>query len=248
MDHGFAIALERGKLQGYLTYGQLNELLPDDMATEQIDQLLLLLEEAGIDLRDDIPTQPTAPVLLPRLHRVPAFTERLGRLGVACTDCGCYLDAEGNVQSAKIIVPGTEAKAVWRRLRQHWPESGLWPTIRVYRWGGAPRSNRVEQSLPPGSQWIDWVDTVSRARNARECIDKADRCGTDPRTFHRWHRGALETLTAAELDELCQRSPPTPVAANPDVFGAKSPFHFHLDAGTDQPPHCWPHAMPALST
>jgi RNA polymerase primary sigma factor len=46
--------LEQGKEKGYLTYSQVNDHLPDDDANpEKIDQLLILLEEQGIELIDE---------------------------------------------------------------------------------------------------------------------------------------------------------------------------------------------------
>src|SRR5207249_1897191 len=40
--------------KGYLTYSQVNEYLPDDAVNpEKLDQLLMLLEEQGIDLIDE---------------------------------------------------------------------------------------------------------------------------------------------------------------------------------------------------
>ncbi len=46
--------LDSGKEKGYLTYGQVNDHLPDDDANpEKIDQLLILLEDQGIELIDE---------------------------------------------------------------------------------------------------------------------------------------------------------------------------------------------------
>jgi RNA polymerase primary sigma factor len=46
--------LESGKGKGYLTYSQVNDHLPDDDANpEKIDQLLILLEDQGIELIDE---------------------------------------------------------------------------------------------------------------------------------------------------------------------------------------------------
>jgi RNA polymerase primary sigma factor len=46
--------LESGKEKGYLTYDQVNEHLPDDDANpEKIDQILILLEEQGIELIEE---------------------------------------------------------------------------------------------------------------------------------------------------------------------------------------------------
>jgi RNA polymerase primary sigma factor len=54
IDDGLKALLESGKEKGYLTYSQVNDHLPDDDANpEKIDQLLLLLEEQGIELIDE---------------------------------------------------------------------------------------------------------------------------------------------------------------------------------------------------
>jgi len=53
-DEGLKTLLESGKEKGYLTYGQVNDYLPDDAVNpEKLDQLLLLLEEQGIELIDE---------------------------------------------------------------------------------------------------------------------------------------------------------------------------------------------------
>ncbi len=46
--------IERGKERGYLTYEELNEFLPDDLVSpEYIDEILLTLDEKGIELIDE---------------------------------------------------------------------------------------------------------------------------------------------------------------------------------------------------
>ena len=53
-DDGLKVLIESGKQRGYLTYSQVNEYLPDDAVNpEKLDQLLLLLEEQGIELIDE---------------------------------------------------------------------------------------------------------------------------------------------------------------------------------------------------
>jgi RNA polymerase primary sigma factor len=53
-EDGLKALLDVGKEKGYLTYGQVNDHLPDDDANpEKIDQLLVLLEEHGIELIDE---------------------------------------------------------------------------------------------------------------------------------------------------------------------------------------------------
>jgi RNA polymerase primary sigma factor len=54
IEDGLKALLESGKEKGYLTYSQVNEHLPDDDANpEKIDQLLILLEDQGIELIDE---------------------------------------------------------------------------------------------------------------------------------------------------------------------------------------------------
>src|SRR5271155_563462 len=54
MDEGLKALLEQGKGKGYLTYSQVNDYLPDDAVNpEKLDQLLLVLEEQGIELIDE---------------------------------------------------------------------------------------------------------------------------------------------------------------------------------------------------
>src|ERR1700757_5040358 len=54
LDEGLKTLLEQGKDKGYLTYSQVNDYLPDDAVNpEKLDQLLLILEEQGIELIDE---------------------------------------------------------------------------------------------------------------------------------------------------------------------------------------------------
>ena len=46
----------KGKSQGYLTYDEVNEYLPDeDVSPEKLDNLLAALDELGIQLVDQAP-------------------------------------------------------------------------------------------------------------------------------------------------------------------------------------------------
>src|SRR5258708_21169275 len=54
LDEGLKTLIESGKHKGYLTYSQVNEHLPDEAVNpEKLDQLLLVLEEQGIELIDE---------------------------------------------------------------------------------------------------------------------------------------------------------------------------------------------------
>ena len=55
MDEGLKALLESGKVKGYLTFAQVNDYLPDDAVNpEKLDQLLMVLEDHGIELIDDL--------------------------------------------------------------------------------------------------------------------------------------------------------------------------------------------------
>src|SRR5690242_2136536 len=54
LDEGLKALVESGKRKGYLTYSHVNEFLPDDAVNpEKLDQLLLMLEEQGVELIDE---------------------------------------------------------------------------------------------------------------------------------------------------------------------------------------------------
>src|SRR5229473_7367448 len=54
LDDGLKALIESGKHKGYLTYSQVNEFLPDDAVNpEKLDQLLMVMEDQGIELIDE---------------------------------------------------------------------------------------------------------------------------------------------------------------------------------------------------
>jgi RNA polymerase primary sigma factor len=64
LDEGLKTLLEQGKEKGYLTFTQVNDYLPDDAVNpEKLDQLILMLEEQGIELidEDDVADRENAP-------------------------------------------------------------------------------------------------------------------------------------------------------------------------------------------
>ncbi len=61
MDHSITdlnALVAKGKAQGYLTYDQVNAYLPDEAVNpEKLDNLLMALDEAGIELLTDPPAE-----------------------------------------------------------------------------------------------------------------------------------------------------------------------------------------------
>jgi len=53
-DKGVKVLIKRGKERGYLTYEEMNEILPDDATSaDKIDEVLMKLDELGIDLVEE---------------------------------------------------------------------------------------------------------------------------------------------------------------------------------------------------
>ncbi|MEW4491068.1 RNA polymerase sigma factor RpoD [Thalassoglobus sp. JC818] len=61
IDESLRQLTELGQVQGYLTFSQVNEYLPDDDLTpDKIDALLLSLEDLGLEIRDETKPQKAA--------------------------------------------------------------------------------------------------------------------------------------------------------------------------------------------
>ena len=81
--------VQKGKEKGYLTYEELNDMLPDDadISPEKIDDILMMLDELGIDLIDeteiesrDVADAEEAPVFTEvdlEFGEVPTITEKI---------------------------------------------------------------------------------------------------------------------------------------------------------------------------
>ncbi len=64
MEKDLQTLVVKGKSQGYLTFDDVNAYLPDqDVTPERLDNLLMALDELGIELLDQAPVQPGQPPL-----------------------------------------------------------------------------------------------------------------------------------------------------------------------------------------
>jgi RNA polymerase primary sigma factor len=79
-DNELQVLVAKGKAQGYLTYDEVNDYLPDeDVSPEKLDNLLIALDDRGIDLVDEAPDegfgadkQPTANESLKKEEEAPS--------------------------------------------------------------------------------------------------------------------------------------------------------------------------------
>ncbi|HPD14912.1 MAG TPA: RNA polymerase sigma factor RpoD [Planctomycetota bacterium] len=54
LDESLKLLVERGKEKGFVTYEELNDLLPEDaVSPDKIDKILMTLDEMGIDILDE---------------------------------------------------------------------------------------------------------------------------------------------------------------------------------------------------
>jgi len=59
VDGEIKLLIEKGKEKGFLTYEELNDLLPEEtVSPEKIDKILVTLDEMGIDIVDDVEPAP----------------------------------------------------------------------------------------------------------------------------------------------------------------------------------------------
>jgi len=54
LDPKLRLLIEKGQEDGFLTYEELNEALPDDsVSPDRIDQILMILDEIGVEIIDE---------------------------------------------------------------------------------------------------------------------------------------------------------------------------------------------------
>jgi RNA polymerase primary sigma factor len=110
--------LAKGKKQGYLTYDEINELLPEDMLSpDQIDETLMLFDDNGIDVIDDKQNKKIAKVKSVAEAKVVSEDSDSGDYGSVTDPVKMYLremgmvtllSREGEVEIAKKIEAGEQ--------------------------------------------------------------------------------------------------------------------------------------------
>jgi RNA polymerase primary sigma factor len=110
--------LVKGKKQGYLTYDEINEMLPEDMLSpEQIDETLMLFDDNGIEVVDEKQNKKVVPVKTVPESKVASEDLEAGDYGSVTDPVKMYLremgmvtllSREGEVDIAKKIEAGEQ--------------------------------------------------------------------------------------------------------------------------------------------
>ena len=75
-DSDLKTIIAKGKSQGYLTYDEINSYLPDEDTTpEKLDNLMLALDERGIEILDKAPALPVEPTPGPSAAEIQEASE-----------------------------------------------------------------------------------------------------------------------------------------------------------------------------
>jgi RNA polymerase primary sigma factor len=110
--------LSKGKKQGYLTYDEINELLPEDMLSpDQIDETLMLFDDNGIEVVDEKQNKKVAKIKAPVESKAVSDDLDAGDYGSVTDPVKMYLremgmvtllSREGEVEIAKRIEAGEQ--------------------------------------------------------------------------------------------------------------------------------------------
>ena len=110
--------LSKGKKQGYLTYDEINELLPEDMLSpDQIDETLMLFDDNGIEVVDEKHNKKVVKIKAPVESKAVSDDLDAGDYGSVTDPVKMYLremgmvtllSREGEVEIAKRIEAGEQ--------------------------------------------------------------------------------------------------------------------------------------------
>ena len=110
--------LSKGKKQGYLTYNEINELLPEDMLSpEQIDETLMLFDENDIEVVDEKQQKKVAKIKKAKEKKITVSRVDNSEFGTVTDPVKMYLremglvtllSREGEVEIAKKIEAGEQ--------------------------------------------------------------------------------------------------------------------------------------------
>lgn len=191
--------LAKGKKQGYLTYDEINELLPEDMlSADQIDETLMLFDDNGIEVVDEKQNKKVVKIKAPVESKAPSEDPDAGDYGSVTDPVKMYLremgmvtllSREGEVEIAKRIEAGEQE--VLRALLE--ATTGVEAIIELGDKiaNGALRPKHVLRDIDEGDTYNDevvqtdkFLETIRSIKDLhhqnRDCREKAFAADIDP--------------------------------------------------------------------
>jgi RNA polymerase primary sigma factor len=184
--------LVKGKKQGYLTYDEINELLPEDMLSpDQIDETLMLFDDNGIEVVDEKQNKKVVKLKAPAESKAVSEDLDAGDYGSVTDPVKMYLremgmvtllSREGEVEIAKRIEAGEQE--VLRALLE--ATTGVEAIIELGEKieNGALRPKHVLRDIDEGDTYNDeivqtekFLETIRKIKDLhhenRDCREKA---------------------------------------------------------------------------
>ena len=195
--------LSKGKKQGYLTYDEINELLPEDMLSpDQIDETLMLFDDNGIEVVDEKQNKKVVKIKAPVESKAVSDDLDAGDYGSVTDPVKMYLremgmvtllSREGEVEIAKRIEAGEQE--VLRALLE--ATTGVEAIIELGEKiaNGALRPKHVLRDIDEGDTYNDEVVQTDKFLGTIRSIKE----------LHHKNRNWREKVFAADGDPEEQR-------------------------------------------
>jgi len=210
--------LLKGKKQGYLTYDEINELLPEDMLSpDQIDETLMLFDDNGIEVVDEKQNKKVVKIKAPAESKSVGDDLDAGDYGSVTDPVKMYLremgmvtllSREGEVEIAKRIEAGEQE--VLRALLE--ATTGVEAIIELGEKiaNGALRPKHVLRDIDEGDTYNDelvqtdkFLETIGNIKDLhhknRDCREKAFATDGDPEEQRKARRN-LQRLISEIFD------------------------------------------------
>ena len=195
----FKDLFDLAKSKKYVTYDEINELLPEDMLSpEQIDETLMLFDDNGIEVVDEKQNKKVVKIKAPVESKAPSEDPDAGDYGSVTDPVKMYLremgmvtllSREGEVEIAKRIEAGEQE--VLRALLE--ATTGVEATIELGDKiaNGALRPKHVLRDIDEGDTYNDevvqtdkFLETIRSIKDLhhqnRDCREKAFAADIDP--------------------------------------------------------------------
>jgi hypothetical protein len=198
-----------GRAKGVLTWDQIDAVIPpDNMSPEQLDEILVRLDQAGISIidpeADNILSSANvfdelalANFVTPNYRPSPEVEEILRSNDIPFTSEISSFDSDGQVFDVQLLVPGERALEAWLKLRNLVPQFPHWPVIGPTHRGMS--ATLLGEPLDPSNRWHQWrkqlradpehppapfiLTTEIMRRDAQQRLEEANIAPT-PWTFH----------------------------------------------------------------